>query len=181
MPSSIARLTATDHERMLRLVRRACTPGPSQQRWREELVHLVRAHRAAEEASLTDAVVGAAGSGAAEALSDVRVAGRRHRRRAAPALRRSSDDGPGTHRPAGGELTALLSRHADTLADRVLAPMTDALPRKQMRELGGAYAQFRDRALQAEGADEPPPGGWTCPGRSSTSWPSGPASRGGPR
>ena len=54
MPSSIARLTATDHERMLRLARRACSPGPSQHRWREELVHLVRAHRAAEEETLTD-------------------------------------------------------------------------------------------------------------------------------
>ena len=155
MPSSIARLTATDHERMLRLVRRACTPGPSQQRWREELVHLVRAHRAAEEASLTDEVVGAAGSGAAEALSDVRsqdaaIDDALHRLSDAP------DDGPGTT-ALQGELTALLSRHADTLADRVLAPMTDALPRKQMRELGGAYAQSRDRALQAEGADEPPP------------------------
>ncbi|HTE74193.1 MAG TPA: hemerythrin domain-containing protein [Actinomycetes bacterium] len=155
MPSSIARLTATDHERMLRLVRRACSPGPSQQRWREELVHLVRAHRAAEEDSLTDEVVRSTGAGAADALSELRsqdaaIDDALHRLSDAP------DDGPATT-ALRGELTALLGRHADTLAGRVLAPMTDALPRKQMRELGGAYARSRDRALQEEGADEPPP------------------------
>jgi hypothetical protein len=155
MPSSIARLTATDHERMLRLVRRACSPGPSQQRWREELVHLVRAHRAAEEDSLSEEVIRGAGAGAADALSELRS------QDAAidDALHRLSDapgDGPATT-ALRGELTELLGRHADTLAGRVLAPMTDVLPRKQMRELGGAYARSRDRALQDEGADEPPP------------------------
>jgi hypothetical protein len=155
MPSSIARLTATEHERMLRLVRRACAPGPSQHRWREELVHLVRAHRAAEEETLTDEVVSAAGASAAEALSDVRSQDARiddalDRLSAAP------DDGPGTA-ALQDELTALLARHGDLLATEVLAPMTDALPRKQMRELGGTYADLRDRVLRAEGADEPPP------------------------
>lgn len=155
MPSSIARLTATDHERMLRLVRRACSPGPSQQRWREELIHLVRAHRAAEEDSLTDEVVRAAGPGAAEALSDVRS----QDARLDDVLSRLSDgpvDGPGAT-ALHDELTELLSRHGETLATGVLAPMTDTLPRKQMRELGGTYAERRDRALRAEGADEPPP------------------------
>jgi hypothetical protein len=155
MPSSIARLTATDHERMLRLVRRACSPGPSQQRWREELIHLVRAHRAAEEESLTDEVLRGAGADAAEALSDVRS----QDDALDEALHRLSDaagDVPGTT-ALQHELTALIGRHADALASRVLAPMTQALPRKQMRELGGAYAEARDRALQAEGADEPPP------------------------
>jgi hypothetical protein len=155
MPSSIARLTATDHERMLRLVRRACSPGPSQQRWREELIHLVRAHRAAEEEALTDEVVRGAGVGAADALSDVRsqddaIDDALHR------LSDAADDGPGTT-ALQDELTALIGGHADALASRVLAPMTQALPRKQMRELGGVYAEARDRALQAEGADEPPP------------------------
>jgi hypothetical protein len=155
MPSSIARLTATDHERMLRLARRACSPGPSQHRWREELVHLVRAHRAAEEETLTDEVVRAAGTGATEALSDVRS----QDTRIDDALDRlfdAPDDGPGTAALLD-ELTSLLTRHGDVLAADVLAPMTDALPRKQMRELGGSYADLRDRALRAEGADEPPP------------------------
>ena len=155
MPSSIARLSATDHERMLRLVRRACSPGPSQQRWREELVHLVRAHRAAEDEALTDEVVRAAGTGAVEALSAVRS----EDARIDDALRRlegAPDQGPATS-ALRDELTELLSRHHDALSAGVLAPMTDALPRKQMRELGGTYAELRDRALQAEGADEPPP------------------------
>ena len=33
--------------------------------------------------------------------------------------------------------------------------MTRALPRRQMRELGGRYAEVRDEALVEEGADEP--------------------------
>jgi len=155
MPSSIARLTATDHERMIRLVRRACSPGPSQHRWRDELIHLVRAHRAAEEETLTDEVVSEAGAGAAAALSDVRS----QDARIDDALDRLSDapdDGPGTA-ALQDELTVLLTRHGEVLAAEVLAPMTDTLPRKQMRELGGSYADLRDRALRAEGADEPPP------------------------
>ncbi len=155
MPSSIARLTATDHERMIRLVRRACSPGPSQHRWRDELIHLVRAHRTAEEETLTDEVVSEAGAGAATALSDVRA----QDARIDDALDRLSDapdDGPGTA-ALQDELTVLLTRHGEVLAAEVLAPMTDTLPRKQMRELGGSYADLRDRALRAEGADEPPP------------------------
>ncbi|HYJ77488.1 MAG TPA: Rho termination factor N-terminal domain-containing protein, partial [Actinomycetes bacterium] len=42
-------------------------------------------------------------------------------------------------------------------ADRVLAPMTEAMPRKQMRELGGRYTDIRDAVLRDEGADAPPP------------------------
>jgi hypothetical protein len=155
MPSSIARLTATDHERMLRLVRRACAPGPSQERWRDELAHLVRAHRAAEDETLSDDVVGGAGSGAIEVLSDVRSQDSRiddalNRLSAAP------EEGPETD-ALRDELTALLSRHGEWLATGVLGPMTDALPRKRMRELGGTYAELRDRVLHEEGADDPPP------------------------
>jgi HPt (histidine-containing phosphotransfer) domain-containing protein len=155
MPSSIARLTATDHERMLRLVRRACSPGPSQQRWREELIHLVRAHRAAEEDTLTDEVVREAGAAAAESLSDVRSQDARLED-ALERLAAAPDDGPATT-ALHDELTTLLADHSAAMSDGVLARMTDALPRKQMRELGGTYAELRDRALQAEGADEPPP------------------------
>jgi len=115
----------------------------------------VRAHRAAEEETLTDEVVSEAGAGAAAALSDVRS----QDARIDDALDRLSDapdDGPGTA-ALQDELTVLLTRHGEVLAAEVLAPMTDTLPRKQMRELGGSYADLRDRALRAEGADEPPP------------------------
>jgi hypothetical protein len=116
-------------------------------------VHLVRAHRAAEEESLTDEVVRGAGPGAAEALSDVRA----QDDAIEEALERLSDAPDDRTSAVHDELVALLSRHGETLATGILGPMTDALPRKQMRELGGTYAATRDRALQAEGADDPPP------------------------
>jgi len=155
MPSSIARLTATDHERLLRLIRRACAPGPSQERWRVELAHLLRAHSAAEADTLDDATVAAAGSAATAALDELR----RVDAELVDALFRLESAQPGAAdlEAAGAALVADLGRHADLLADRVLAPMTETLPRKQMRELGGRYAQVRDGALRAEGADEPPP------------------------
>src|SRR5215210_8441042 len=52
MPSSVARLVGLDHERMIRLLKRACSQGPNQQRWRDEFTALVRAHRVAEREEL---------------------------------------------------------------------------------------------------------------------------------
>lgn len=155
MPSSIARLTATDHERLLRLIRRACAPGPSQERWRAELAHLLRAHHAAENEVLPDDVVAGAGDAATAAHDelrrvDVELLEALHRLETAP-LESSALDA------AGAALADHLGRHAELLADRVLAPMTAALPRKQLRELGGRYADLRDEALRDEGADDPPP------------------------
>lgn len=155
MPSSIARVTATDHERMLRLVRRACSPGPSQDRWREELTHLVRAHRVAEEETLTPDAVAAAGPTVEHVVIDLRSTDARITS-ALDRLASAPPDGPEVAQLAD-ELSALLSRHARSMADGLLAPMTSSVPRKQMREMGGAYLQRRDEMLQAEGADEPPP------------------------
>ena len=155
MPSSIARLTATDHERLLRLIRRACTPGPSQERWRDDLVHLMRAHLAAETETLPEDVVGGGG--------EVAIAARAELLRVDEALgtalaRVDAVDLDATDlEAAGAALAAELGRHAALLADRVLAAMTEAMPRKQMRELGGRYTDIRDAALRDEGADEPPP------------------------
>jgi hypothetical protein len=155
MPSSISRLTATDHDRLLRLIRRACAPGPSQERWRAELTHLMRAHQAAETETLDSATVGGAGDGALAAFEEL------HRVDAGllDALDRleSIELGAAGIEAAGAALAEELGRHAELLADRVLAPMTAALPRKLMRELGGRYAEVRDGALREEGADEPPP------------------------
>ena len=67
MPSSITRLTSLDHQRLLRLLRRAVTEGPSQERWRDELVRLLAAHRVAEDRTLTADVVAPAGEAATEA------------------------------------------------------------------------------------------------------------------
>lgn len=155
MPSSIARLAATDHERLLRLIRRACAPGPSQQRWRDELAHLLRAHLAAESDTLRPDVLSAASHRAVAAKPGLEAVNEQlvttlEQLESTP-LDGEQMDG------AGDRLTGALRRHAEVLADEVLAPMTEHLPRKQMRELGGRYAEVRDSTLRAEGADEPPP------------------------
>lgn len=155
MPSSIARLTATDHERLLRLIRRACAPGPSQERWRAELAHLMRAHQVAETETLGRGVVAAAGDAATAAHDELlRVDAEML---AALSRVEAADLGGSDLQAAGAALTEELGRHATLLAERVLAPMTETVPRKQMRELGGRYADLRDGALRVEGADEPPP------------------------
>lgn len=154
MPSSIVRLVAADHERLLRLLRRAVAPGPSQQRWRDEVVQLLRAHRAAEREVLADELVRAAGPGAwqpTQALPRLdagleEAAGVLADPRATPAAAAE----------AGARLRADLERHAD-LTRRLLAPLEAAVPRKQIRSLGGRYAQLREDALRREGAAEPPP------------------------
>jgi hypothetical protein len=58
MPSSVRRLTLLDHERLQRLLRRACTAGPGQERWRTEMVALLRAHRIAERDEILSELVG---------------------------------------------------------------------------------------------------------------------------
>ena len=155
MPSSIARLTATDHERLLRLIRRVCAPGPSQGRWRAELAHLLRAHHAAETATLDRDVVSAAGAAAGAAHDELQRVDA-EMLEALARLEQAELSAPGLQ-SAGAALTEDLGRHASLLADRILAPMTEALPRKQLREMGGRYAEVRDGALREEGADEPPP------------------------
>ena len=155
MPSSIARLTATDHERLLRLIRRACSSGPSQERWRAELAHLMRAHHAAETETLAADVLAGVGEHVTVARADLAQVDQQlletlTRLESAPLDEEDLDD-------LGAELAERLGRHASLLTDRVIAPMTATLPRKQMRELGGRYTELRDSALREEGADEPPP------------------------
>ncbi|MGH8938148.1 MAG: hypothetical protein ACRDV2_02245, partial [Actinomycetes bacterium] len=61
MPSSVARLVAQDHDRLSRLLRRMCSAGPNQERWRTEFLGLLRAHRAAERDELLTDVVSRGG------------------------------------------------------------------------------------------------------------------------
>lgn len=155
MPSSITRLTAQDHDRMLRLVRRACSAGPSQERWRAELVHLVRAHHRAEETVLQPQVVAAGGPEAVAAAEDLRRIDR-----ALDEATRWLEEIPVTSpdlEGAGAQLRSLITSHADLLGDRVLVRLTEALPRKELRRLGGEYETRRDAALREDGAEEPPP------------------------
>lgn len=155
MPSSIARLTTLDHERMQRLLRRVVAEGPSQQRWRDELVALLAAHRDAEQVVLTPEVVTAAGataSAAAEELAriDTEVAD------VTADLAAAGLPSPGLA-TLGGRLGRLIEAHAGTLADQVLAPLETAVPRKEVRRLGGLYETRRDESLRAHGGEQPPP------------------------
>lgn len=155
MPSSITRLTALDHDRLLRLVRRAVAPGPSRDRWRDELVHLVRAHLLAEQQVLSADVVDAAGVGAVEAgrrLAEVdgRLRSAAERMAAVPVTSVELAD-------AGAQLQQALTMHADMVTEQLLRPLETAVARKEIRRLGGLYAEARDRALKNEGDGEPPP------------------------
>jgi hypothetical protein len=155
MPSSVARLTALDHDRMLRLLRRACTAGPSQERWRDELVRLTRAHHLAEAETLTPEVVAGAGPEAVEAAREVHRLGD-ELGQVAGSLAGLPVTAPELA-DACRRLDQLLTVHTDLLAERVMTPLENAVPRKEMRRLGGVYEDARDRALREEGAEEPPP------------------------
>jgi hypothetical protein len=155
MPSSIARLTALDHDRMLRLLRRACAPGPSQQRWRDELVQLMRAHHLAEAETLSADVVAQAGPAAVDGAQEVHAVDDELGRLTTTlaGLPVTSAELP----PACDRLGRLLTVHADLLTQRVIGPLEQSVPRKEMRRLGGLYETARDRGLHAGGAAEPPP------------------------
>lgn len=155
MPSSITRLTALDHDRLLRLVRRAVAPGPSRDRWRDELVHLVRAHLLAEQQLLSTDVVHAAGVSAVEAgrrLAEVdgRLQSAAECMAAVPVTSPELAD-------TGAQVQQALTMHADIVTEQILRPLEAAVARKEIRRLGGLYAEARDRALRTQGDGEPPP------------------------
>jgi hypothetical protein len=154
VPSSISRLTALDHARLHRLLRRVVTEGPSQNRWREEALHLLAAHRVAEREVLTPDALDPAGPEALTAAQDLDRADD-ELDRAAAALAAVPVPSPDLA-PLGDRLATLVTRHAD-LTHRVLAPLESAVARKEIRLLGGEYESRRDDLLQRLGADEPPP------------------------
>lgn len=153
MPSSIVRLTTLDHERLLRLLRRSVTPGPSQLRWRDELVQLLAAHQVAEHEALSPDVVGLAGPAAVTAVADLSHLDAE--------LRRVADELAATAVPSstaiGDQLRGLIEQHAAVLADLVLAPLESAVARKEIRRLGGLYEARRDADLRDREEVEPPP------------------------
>ena len=154
MPSSITRVVRDDHERIPRLLRRVVRPGPSQQRWRADLLRLVHAHRAAERSVLTADVVAVAGAPAQQAMRDLDAVDT-DLDAAVRALNQEPLDSP-VLGILGERVAALVARHAG-LVDDVLRRLEDAVPRKQVRQLGGDYTQLRDDALHVEGAAQPPP------------------------
>lgn len=118
-------------------------------------MHLVRAHLAAERALLTHDLVSKAGDEAERALENLPRLD--HDLEQAvdvlAALPIDSDDLAG----ACDRVARALAGHAEVLSAQVLRPLEQSVARKEVRRLGGAYAEGRDRALRAEGADEPTP------------------------
>jgi hypothetical protein len=155
MPSSITRLTTLDHERMLRLLRRTVTEGPSQQRWRDELVHLLVAHQVAEQEALTPDVVAQAGPAAGTALDELSRLGS-ELARVADELAETPVPSPGAN-AIGERLRRLIDQHATVLSEQVLEPLESAVARKEVRRLGGVYETRRDSELREHGDAEPPP------------------------
>lgn len=140
---------------MHRLLRRAVAEGPSRERWRDELVHLVRAHRRAEAETLTPDVVAAAGPGAAAAAAELARTDA-DLDRLVDALATTSVAGPEIA-DVGDRLRQVLETHAGTLDRRVLEPLEAAVPRREIRRLGGEYVTRRDEQLAAAGeADSTP-------------------------
>lgn len=154
MPSSISRLTALDHARLHRLLRRVVTEGPSQNRWRKDALQLLAAHRVAEREVLTPEALRPAGPEALAAAQDLDRADEELDRAAAAVAAAVVPSADLT--ALGDQLAALVARHAD-LTHRVLAPLESAVARKEIRLLGGAYETRRDEHLLRLGADEPPP------------------------
>jgi hypothetical protein len=155
MSSSIRRLISLDHERLLRLLRRTVTEGPSQQRWLDELVQLLGAHRDAEDRTLTPDVVTLAGPSTVAATETVaRIATDLDQVTGELAARAIPS---GDLADLGDRLRGLLEEHADVLSSQVLVPLEAAVPRKEIRRLGGVYEQLRDETLHAHGAVDPPP------------------------
>ncbi len=154
MPSSITRVVRDDHARLPRLLRRVVRPGPSQERWREELLRLLHAHRVAERSVLTAEALAPAGDVAATAALDL-AALDRDLGDAVQALADSPLDSPALA-ALGARLGTLLDQHSAS-SDRLLHVLEGAVARKQVRLLGGSYAAARDAVLQDDGAAEPPP------------------------
>jgi hypothetical protein len=155
MPSSVSRLVRQDHERLSRLLRRVCAPGPSQARWRTEFLALLAAHRTAEREELLPAAGGRGPSGAAlDGAPDDAPDDELDRLAAelADAGRAPADVAELCRRAQEA-----LDRHADGVAARALSVVEESLPRKELRHVGGRYAARRDGELARGGAHQAPP------------------------
>ncbi len=154
MPSSVARLVGLDHERMIRLLKRACSQGPNQQRWRDEFAALLRAHRLAERDELLAEVV--------RALPELGP-------RASQQNQTDRDLDEVAEEVANADISALdfpdlcararkaVTAHGDALRAEVIEPLAKIIGRKEMRQLGGRYESRRDQELRDSDGQAPPP------------------------
>ncbi|MGZ4596089.1 MAG: Rho termination factor N-terminal domain-containing protein [Actinomycetes bacterium] len=147
-------MTALDHERLPRLLRRMCSPGPSQERWRAEFVGLLLAHRVAE----SDVVIGAL----VARVESLALAAREQAERDVELDRlaeRAQRLDLGSHglEDFRQHADALLAQHADRWEIGLMAPLEEQVARSEVRRLGGAYEQRRDAELLGAGVVHAPP------------------------
>lgn len=143
-----------DHERLGRLLRRMCSPGPSQDRWRAEFLGLLRAHRGAERTVVVGHVIDNVASLAPAAREQSHADDGLDR---LDQRLRATDLGTADLATVATETEALLRHHADSWADRLMAPLEGTVARGVMRRLGGDYARRRDELLTSEGVIQTPP------------------------
>ena len=152
MPSSVARLVGQDHDRLVRLLRRACAPGPNQGRWRTEFAVLLRAHRSAEHTELL---------GPLAEIPEVREAAARQDD-ADASLEELADEverapiGTDSFSDLCGQAERAVRAHGDALR-QVLARLDEVVGRKEMRRFGGCYQAHRDDHLDENHPRRPPP------------------------
>jgi hypothetical protein len=154
MPSSVARLVGLDHERMIRLLKRACSQGPNQQRWRDEFTALLRAHRLAERDELL-AEVGRVLPELGPRASQQNQTDRDLDEVAEEVAH--ADVSASAFAELCGRARDAVAAHGDALRAEVIEPLAHAIGRKEMRRLGGRYETRRDRELRETEGQAPPP------------------------
>jgi hypothetical protein len=153
MPSSVARLVGLDHDRLVRLLRRACSAGPNQERWRSEFVALLRAHRVAEqEALLTEA----SRTSGLEEQSSRQDAADRDLDELADVVA-AAPIGTSDFADLCSKAQHVVTAHGDALRTTVLDTLSGSVGRKEMRRLGGRYESRRDQELADSHGQRTPP------------------------
>jgi hypothetical protein len=154
MPSSVARLVGLDHERMIRLLKRACSHGPNQQRWRDEFTVLLRAHRVAEREELlaeVGRVLPELGPDAARQNQTDRDLDRLAEEVA------DADVSAEEFADLCARTRDAVTAHGEALRVAVVEPLARTVGRKEMRILGGRYERRRDEELRESVGQAPPP------------------------
>ena len=154
MPSSVARLVGLDHERMIRLLKRACQQGPNQQRWRDEFAVLLRAHRVAERDELL-AEVGRVLPELGPEASRQNQTDRDLDRLAEEVA--DADVSAQDFTDLCGRTRDAVAAHGEALRVAVMEPLARTVGRKEMRSLGGRYERRRDEELRDSEGQAPPP------------------------
>jgi hypothetical protein len=154
MPSSVARLVGLDHERMIRLLKRACQQGPNQQRWRDEFAVLLRAHRAAERDELL-AEVGRVLPELGPEASRQNQTDRDLDRLAEEVA--DADVSAQEFADLCGRTRDAVAAHGEALRVAVMEPLARTVGRKEMRSLGGRYERRRDEELRESAGQTAPP------------------------